>query len=158
MQQHSTAQTIKIGLSICFKKWGFRKHGVKRTAAGEENVYVRDFSPTTAGKRPKQAFPYIGREARKFIVPIYPEYHTELLPNSVLRTKSPFDFIENRPNRNAISKVYISRSVFRDLKAGDIIVFYRTAAGGPAYYTFVATTIGVVESVHVNIKSFRKTS
>ena len=33
------------------------------------------------------------------------------------------------------------------LKPGDIIVFYRTADGGPAWYTSVATTIGVVQEV-----------
>ena len=36
-------------------------------------------------------------KARKFIVPIYPEYHTELLPDSILRTESPLDFVENSP-------------------------------------------------------------
>jgi len=82
-------------------------------------------------------------------VPIYPEYHTELFPDSILRTESPMDFIENEPHRNAISKVYISRSIVRDLDPGDVIVFYRT--GG--YYKSVVTTIGVVERVIDNIPS-----
>ena len=30
---------------------------------------------------------------------------------------------------------------------GDIVVFYRTQSGGPAHYTSVATTLGVVENV-----------
>jgi hypothetical protein len=99
-------------------------------------------------------YPYLSTKSRKFVVPIYPAYHTELLPDSVLRTESPLDFVENKPNRNAISKVYISRSIFRDLRASDIIVFYRTKSDdGPAHYTSVATTLGVVESVNLNIPS-----
>lgn len=89
---------------------------------------------------------------KKWIVPIYPEYHTELFPDSILKTESPRDFIENAPNRNAISKVYISRSINRNLSPGDIIVFYRTASGGSAWYTSVATTIGVVQSVEAKIR------
>jgi hypothetical protein len=85
-------------------------------------------------------------------VPIYPDYHTELFPDSILRTESPNDFIEMRPNRNAISKVYISRAINRNLAQGDIIVFYRTASGGSATYTSVTTTLGVVESVVKNVR------
>ena len=45
--------------------------------------------------------------ARKFIVPIYPTYHTELLPDSILNTETAEDFEDNKSNRNALSKVYI---------------------------------------------------
>lgn len=96
---------------------------------------------------PQRTFPFIAASARKFVVPIYPNYHTELLPDSILNTESPKEFVENKPNRNALSKVYISRSYERDLRAGDILVFYRTADGGPATYTSVATTIGIVQNV-----------
>lgn len=142
-----------IRLRNLLQEWGFLKFGVKHSDAGEENVYVRDFSPKIDSDNPKKTYPYLSIRARKFIVPIYPDYHTELLPDSVLRTESPVDFVESRPNRNAISKVYISRSVFRELGPTDIIVFYRTASGGPAYYTAVATTLGVVDSVHTNVRS-----
>jgi hypothetical protein len=58
------------------------------------------------------------------------------------------DYVENRPNRNAISKVYVSRSIERGLGRGDGIVFYRTKSGsGPAHFTSVATTLGVVQDV-----------
>jgi hypothetical protein len=33
------------------------------------------------------------------------------------------------------------------MEAGDIVVFYRTKFNGPAHYTSVATTIGIIESV-----------
>nr|VFJ44607.1 MAG: hypothetical protein BECKFW1821A_GA0114235_100740 [Candidatus Kentron sp. FW]VFJ54218.1 MAG: hypothetical protein BECKFW1821B_GA0114236_101731 [Candidatus Kentron sp. FW] len=130
--------------------WGFQEHGRK----GKELVFLRSCAIEYAKqqKRPRLTYPYARSDTRKWIVPIYPEYHTELFPDSILNTESPEDFVENMPNRNAISKVYISRSFNRDLKPGDIIVFYRTASGGSAWYTSVATTLGVVQSVETNIR------
>lgn len=134
--------------------WGFRHHGLKSSASGEELVYGRDFTAKIDAVNPNLSYPYFSRQVRKFIVPIYPAYHTELFPDSILRTESPDEFVENRPNRNAISKVYISRSYERDLKTGDVIVFYRTAAANqPAYYSSVATTVGIVHSVLTEISS-----
>ena len=118
-------------------------------------VFLRDFRPRVDADDPRRSFPYISGAAPKFVVPIYPEYHTELLPDSILRTEDPEDFEDNRSNRNALSKVYISRSYERGLKAGDIIVFYRTAEPGkPAWYTSVATTLGVVQDVIDHIRNF----
>jgi hypothetical protein len=97
---------------------------------------------------PRRTFPFVGWSTRVFLVPIYPEYHTELLPDSILRTESPVNFEEPQPHRNAIRKVYVSRSIFRGLHAGDTIVFYRT--GGR--YKAVVTTLGIVEGVHGNIQ------
>ena len=143
-------------LSDLLQEWGFYHHGVKRSSSGIEQVYVRNFQPAFHAENPCFTYPYISRNQRKFIVPIYPEYHTELLPDSILRTENPKNFIENKPNRNAISKVYISRSIERNLNSGDIIVFYRTKSGGPAYYTSVTTTIGVVQQVFTNISSLEQ--
>lgn len=128
--------------------WGFVYHGTKGNDADPELVYVRDFRPAVDPEDPQRTFPYLSATARKFFVPIRPDYHTELLPDSILNTESPADFVENKPNRNALRKVYISRSHERSLRAGDIIVFYRTkSSDGPAWYTSVATTIGVVQDV-----------
>jgi len=128
--------------------FGFKFHGTKLNAYGQEEVYVRDMTPRFEGDDPKLTFPYVSRSARSFIVPIYPEYHTDLLPDSILKTESPVDFIEQEPHRNAIRKVYVSRSIFRNLRRGDTVVFYRT--GG--YYKGVATTLGIVDGVYRNIK------
>ena len=133
--------------------WGFRLHGKKVSQSGEELVLVRDFRPRADRMNPATTFPFMSRRQRKFIVPIYPSYHTELLPDSILRTESPEDFEDNRSNRNALRKVYISRSIRRDMARGDIVIFYRTASGGAAHYTSVATTLGIVESVVKDITS-----
>jgi len=135
-----------IGLLV---DWGFYQHGIKHTPTGDERVYVKNFHPAPDSKHPKQTYPFIDRDRRYFIVPIYPEYHTELFPDSILNNESPTNFVENQPHRNAIQKAYISRSYFKNLLPGDVIVFYRT--GG--YYKGVATTIGVVENVYTHINS-----
>ena len=131
-----------------FLEWGFKCWGKKSTPTGEEKVYVRSFAKSFEVSNPKFTFPHISLKSDVFMVSIYPEYHTNLFPDSILRTESPEEFVENEPYRNALSKVYISRSIKRNLKRGDIIVFYRT--GG--IFQGVITTIGIVESIITSIK------
>lgn len=126
------------------EQWGFVLWGKK----GEELVYVRDFSPKFDIKNLKCCFPYISKEKNVYIVPIYPEYHTELLPDSILNTESPEEFIEDFPHRNCINKVYVSRAMEPYPSIGDILVFYRT--GG--YYKSVITTIGEVVEVKADFQ------
>lgn len=130
-----------------FEEYGFLFHGYKYGPGGDELVYARPFTRAANRSFPKLTYPFFSITGQFFIVPIYPEYHTELFPDSILRTESPDDFVENEPHRNAISKIYISRSVERNLASGDVIVFYRT--GG--FYRSVVTTLGVVEGVVKNI-------
>jgi predicted nucleic acid-binding protein len=139
----------QLKLIELLEEWGFKEHGIKNSATSAEKVYIRDFRKRADRQRPKLTFPYLSKAAKVFFVPIWPDYHTELLPDSILNTESPKDFTESEPHRNALSKVYISHSHERNLQPGDIILFYRT--GG--YYAGVATTIGIVEKVHQNIQS-----
>jgi predicted nucleic acid-binding protein len=146
---YTEEQERLIGL---LEDWGFQLHGLKHTPTGDEQVFIKDFHPVPDQAHPKQTYPFINKDRRYFIVPIYPPYHTELFPDSILNNESPDDFVENQPHRNAIQKVYISRSYFKDLHPGDIIIFYRTKTPGTnAYYTSVVTTIGVVDSVFNNV-------
>ncbi len=132
------------------KLWGFNLYGTKTTQNGDEQVYVRTFSKEFIDvNNPKLTFPFFSRQQNLFIVPIYPQYHTELFPDSILNNQSPKDFIENYPHRNSLSKVYISRSYEKNLKSGDVVVFYMT--GGK--YKGVATTLGIVESSVLNIET-----
>lgn len=131
-------------------EWGFVIHGMK----GKELVLVRDLKPAYNLTNPKFTYPFLPTNTNIFLVPIYPEYHTELLPDSFLKTESPKNYVENEPHRNAISKAYISRSVERNIKKGDIVIFYRTAAlGQSAYYSSVITTIGIIEEKIDGIKN-----
>ncbi|WP_342644888.1 PIN domain-containing protein [Mucilaginibacter sp. CSA2-8R] len=136
------------------EEWGFAYYGVKHSSRGDERVYIRSFTPTFDFKHPKITYPFVSSKTNVFLVPIYPDYHTELLPDSILNNESPKDYIEHEPHRNAISKVYISRSVERNVKKGDIMIFYRTAEKGrSAYYTSVITTIAIAEDKIDNIEN-----
>ena len=139
----------QLRLITLLEDWGFKYYGIKKTETGNEKVYTKNFDKNQEINiaQPKKSFPFSSSESKIYIVPIYPEYHTELFPDSILRTESPKNFTENEPHRNALSKVYISRSHFKDLQSGDIIVFYRTGT----IYTGVATTVGIVESTILNI-------
>ena len=85
-----------------FEQWGFILWGKKN----DELVYVRNFSRSISGKDLKNQYPYISRSRDCYITPIYPEYHTELLPDSILNTESPEDFIEDFPHRNSINRQF----------------------------------------------------
>lgn len=141
-------------LSLMMEDWGFKRYGKKNTPNGEELVYVRAFNIYNPDNPPRFNFPFIDSNADKYICPIHPAYHTELFPDSILNNESPSDYVDNKPTRNALAKVYISRSIERNLKRGDIIVFYRTASGGSGHYTSVATTLAVVERVVDNFVQF----
>ncbi len=127
-----------------FEQWGFVLWGKKN----DELVYVRDFSKTIDSKNIKCNYPYISRNNNCFITPIYPEYHTELLPDSILNTESPEEFIEDFPHRNSINKVYVSRALEPHPQKGDLLIFYRT--GG--YFKSVVTTIGITDEVRYDFK------
>ncbi len=127
------------------EKWGFTFWGKKAA----ENVYVRTFIPSFSVNCIRESYPYISKSQDSFIVPIYPEYHTELLPDSILNTESPKDFIEDSPHRNGIAKVYVSRAIAPHPKKGDILIFYRT--GG--YFKSVVTTVGVVSDIRESFSS-----
>jgi predicted nucleic acid-binding protein len=126
------------------EQWGFFLWGNK----SDELVYVRDFSKKTNEINLKLSYPFISGNKDRFIVPIYPDYHTELLPDSILNTESPEEFIEDFPHRNGINKVYVSRAMTPHPKTGDILVFYRT--GG--YYKSVVSTIGVAQESKYDFK------
>lgn len=136
-------------LITLLEEWGFLFWGEKTSTNGVEKVYVKDFQKQTELENPRFHYPFISlKKTQKFIVPIYPEYHTELFPDSYLNNESPQNFVENQPHRNALKKVYISRSFNRNLKSGDLVLFYRT--GG--HYQGVVSTIGVVEKLVLDIR------
>lgn len=121
-------------------QWGFKYWGEK----GDESVYVRSFTQVhRASNDLKHCYPYISRNSDSFLVPIYPEYHTELLPDSILNTESPAEFVEDFPHRNSINKVYVSHAFPPYPQKGNLLIFYRT--GG--YYKGVISTIGVVQEI-----------
>lgn len=132
-----------------FLKYGFKVYGSKESSNGIETVLVKnldgEFEDVFLG------YPRINLEnCNKYLLAIYPEYHTLLFPDSKLFTES-FDIVKDVSHTNSIRKVYISKiQATAGLKKGDILVIYRTKPqndAGSAEYRSVATSICVVEDV-----------
>lgn len=86
--------------------------------------------------------------ANKYLLAIYPQWHTQLLPDSKLYNED-YDSVRDLSETNSIHKVYICWMDIDCLKKGDVIVIYRTKdpSSNSAEYSAVATSICVVEDV-----------
>ena len=131
-----------------FEKHGFIKYAKKTTANGTEDVLLRDFS--VRFNDPDKDYPFVKTTGTdKYLLSIYPEFHTKLFPDSILHNESN-DTVKDISHSNSIHKIYIcSMKGVLDFKRGDVVVIYRTGDGqGPAEHRSVATSIGAVENVH----------
>lgn len=132
------------------EKYGFQYHGTKSSKAGVENVYIKGSNQILGDillDYPKVDI----RNSKKFMLSIYPEYHTKMFPNSQLKTEKEH-VIEDTSFTNSIEKIYLSNARLGIYEKGDIIVIYRTAdKGKPAEFSSVATSVCVVEEIkHIN--------
>ena len=93
-------------------------------------------------------YPFIRTKAhRAWLLAVYPEYHSQLLPDSILNNE-PREMLRDVSHTNTIHKAYIGRVPLNQITRGDLVVIYRTSDGqGPAFYRSVATSICVVEEV-----------
>lgn len=140
-----------IALYDLLIRWGFVYHGIKTTSNGAEAVLVKKLKQYDNTKSVKENFPNLAFNRKKFILPILPQYHTTLLPDSKLKTEKAENFLEMLPHRYALQKAYISFSYERNIHAGDLLFFYRNGPNGTRKgYTSVITTLGVVEEVTYN--------
>lgn len=128
------------------KIFGFKRHGTK----GDELVLVKDFTTLTGDIL--YDYPLIHPSGkRKFLLSIYPKYHTPLFSDSILRNeeRNNEELIRDVSFSNSIHKIYICfMQDTANLKYGDILVIYRTNDGlGAARYRSVVTSICQVEEV-----------
>jgi L-amino acid N-acyltransferase YncA len=133
-------------LIALFKRYGFVEVAVKSTPNGTEMVLVRPMS-ADAGDTLKD-YPFVHTTGCRFwLLAIYPEYHSNLFPDSILNTESP-DILQDVSHTNTIHKVYVGGVPLTRMKPGDIVVPYRTTdIPGRARYRSVATSVCVVEDV-----------
>jgi L-amino acid N-acyltransferase YncA len=134
------------GLIRLFRRYGFQDHSTKTTANGVEMVLVRDLAKLSGDMR--RDYPFVHTKGkRKYLLSIYPEYHTNLLPDSILHNESQ-DIVQDLSHTNTIHKVYICSMNVGGLKPGDVLVMYRTTdRPGQAKYRSVVTSLCVVEEV-----------
>ncbi|MEC5342180.1 N-acetyltransferase [Brenneria populi] len=139
-----------------FQIYGFVNVGKKTSANGIENVLVREMNANHLTGDLLSDYPYINNrnKERKFILSIYPTFHTRLFPDSKLITESP-DIVADVSHTNSIRKIYIcAMADVANMNPNDIIIIYRTNDNkGPAYHRSVVTSLCVVEKVR-NINSF----
>lgn len=128
------------------KRYGFRDYGRKQ----EELVLVKDFSVCTGDML--YDYPLIQpKHKRKFLLSIYPRFHTPLFSDSILKNevRNAEDLVKDVSFSNSIHKVYICfMPKTANLRKGDLITIYRTNDGmGPARFRSVVTSICQVEEV-----------
>jgi hypothetical protein len=134
-------------------KYGFKKVAEKPCSDGiYEDVMLRSLKSLSGDV--VQDYPLINpASGRKFILAIYPKWHTRLLPDSKLNNEPP-DIVKDVSHTNSIHKIYLTRMSGTELlRRGDLLAIYRTSdCQGPAHYRSVITSVGVVEEVK-NISS-----
>ena len=106
------------------QQFGFELYGTKGEGRYTENVYL------------------------KYLLSIYPKYHSVMFPDSILTTENK-NIITDVSYTNSIHKVYVcSMQQVENLKYGDVLIIYRTAEyGRSAEYSAVATSVCVVEDI-----------
>ncbi len=134
-----------ITLKEFLGKWGFHEHGIKSTGNGDERVMVKYMDRYDVSKDPRYNYPLLKNNPQIFILPIEPEYHTDLFPESILTTE------ESDPNfsahRFAVQKIYISGADPSRVRPGDLIVIYRKGDRYPKKYSSVLTTLCIIDSI-----------
>ncbi|ACY13550.1 acetyltransferase [Haliangium ochraceum] len=129
-----------------FERYGFTKVAEKSGPGGTENVLARSLRRLSGDV--VRDYPLINVENRKFMLGIYPNWHTRLLPDSKLHNESP-DVVKDVSHTNSIHKVYLTAMRGTEsLRRGDVLVIYRTGDNAaPARFRSVATSICTVEEV-----------
>ena len=95
-------------------------------------------------------FPNLNPNNAKMILPIYPQYHTPLFPDSILNNE--VEYMGNVSHRYALEKAYITWGNVNGVKPGDYLLFYRTGVTNPKKYSSVVTTVGVVHEILSSFK------
>ena len=127
-------------------KYGFKHYGEKL----KELVLIKNFS-TCIGDMLSD-YPLIQpKHKRKFMLSIYPKFHTQLFSDSILKNevRNAEDLVKDVSFSNSIHKVYICfMPKTANLKKGDILTIYRTNDGmGSARFRSVVTSVCQVEEV-----------
>ena len=129
------------------QEFGFELYGTKGGGEYTENVYLKRMNIITGDI--KKDFPLVDYQSvKKYLLSIYPKYHSVMFPDSILTTENK-NIITDVSYTNSIQKVYVcSMGQVETLKYGDIVIIYRTAEyGRSAEYSAVATSICVVEEI-----------
>lgn len=126
---------IKLFEKFGFTSWGLNKNG--------ELVYTKSFEKYDDIHKD---FPRIKtQENNKYLLSIWPKFHTKLFPNSKLQTEKNHR-VEDLAFTNTTEKVYLaSMTGMEKIQSGDLLVIYRTADyKKSAEWSSVATSVCTV--------------
>ena len=140
-------------LASLLKRWGFTEYGIKIGNRKEEQVLVKKMKTFDHNISFHKNFPNILYDCNKYILLIFPKYHTTLLPDSRLNNENIIDFLGREPHRYALQKVYISFAQEKDVKPGDLILFLSNRPRRFKKYTSVVTTVALVDEIISDIHS-----
>ena len=131
-------------LKDLMQEWGFVLWGYKDNG---EAVLVKDMKNYMSDKDSKFNYPLVKNDANYFILPIFPQYHTDLFPDNILRNEDMRLYEENKGHRYAIEKMYLSAAYKIQAVAGDMVLIYRTGERYPKHYTSVLTGIAIIQEI-----------
>ncbi|MBU1218360.1 hypothetical protein KKF34_07390 [Myxococcota bacterium] len=130
---HTYGKEHEMLVSLC-SDYGFKVAGKHEN--GRDDVYLKKMNPPKNWQG-MSAMSYLidfypnfldDISVDKFIVPIRPGYHDELFPDTSETSKGLFSNVHSMygPQANTIKKAYICHSNTKELKSGDILLFYRS--------------------------------
>lgn len=131
-------------LKVTMEQWGFVKHGYKSNG---EAVLIKNLKQYDSDKTPKLNFPLTKADAKYYFLPIYPQYHTDLFPDNILKNENMHLYEENKAHRYALEKIYLSGAYNVKAKVGDLVLIYRTGERYPRKYSSVITGIAIIEDI-----------
>lgn len=131
-------------LKSIMEEWGFVEHGYKTNG---ETVLVKTLEVFNGENSPKFNYPLIKTDAKYFFLPIFPQYHTDLFPDMILKNENMHLYMENKAHRYALEKIYLSGAYNVRARKGDLVLIYRTGERHPKRYSSVITGIAIVEDI-----------
>ncbi len=135
-----------IHLKAMMEEWGFCKYGYNQNG---EVVLVKTMEHYDNAQTPKYNFPLTQGDTNYYFLPIYPQYHTDLFPDMILKNEDMHLYKDKKAHRYALEKIYLSGSFNVTAKPGDLVIIYRTGERYPRKYSSVATGIAIIESTTV---------
>lgn len=132
-------------LKSLFLLWGFVMRGTKKSTG--EIVLVKSMDTYASSQSPRFNYPLLPPTLSFAFLPIEQQFHTDLFPDSKLANENLVDFIQNKPYRYAIQKIYITWAPTKQTKKGDLVFIYRKGNPGNAKHTGVVTTLCIVDGV-----------
>lgn len=131
-------------LKELMEQWGFRRHGYKENG---ELVLVKSMKEYDILQEPKYNYPLLNNDIKYFFLPIYPEYHTDLFPDMILKNEDMNLYQENKAHRYAIEKIYLTGSRYIDAKPGDVVLIYRIGERNPKKYSSVISGAAIIQDI-----------